>query len=138
MVPASPGSIGRFSKGKALGKRKMRKTKLFEVAASGTADGAILATLKSVGGYERFCLETVAGSIRVLPSLDGENYNLPQLALSQEPGITTDTPDAQTGTIVGKTTANVPAYFTGDFRGLRLIQVGATPAAFRLLAGAKE
>jgi hypothetical protein len=89
---------------------------------------------KNSAQYTAFCIETLTGSVRVLPSLDGDNFTSQQLALAQEPTITTDSPAAQTGTLVGKTTAGVLAWFFGDMRSYKIQQAGATAAQVRFRA----
>lgn len=113
----------------------MRKTKTIEYTpATNPGDGGAVGVFKNTSGYSAFMVETLAGSVRVKPSLDGTNFTSQQLALAQEPTITADAPAAQVGTLVGKTTAGVLAWFFGDMQAYKFEQVGATAASIRLRA----
>lgn len=121
-----------------------RKTKLFQsVLLAAQQDGSYLtfvdgngnqkAAITSLKDLNRFCIETLAGSVRVFGSLDGENYAAQQLVLSEEPAIVADAVTEPEGTFAAVTTAGTLAWFFGDWRALRFQQIGATDAQVRIL-----
>lgn len=125
----------------------MRKTQRWE-SALGTGDGEALVwnlngpspVLYAVAGYFRFAVKTLAGSVRIKASLEGGPAPAwdQQLVLAEEPTLSSDTPAAQEGTLVGKTTAGVLAWFSGDYKALRVEQVGATPAQVTIVGAADD
>ena len=102
------------------------------------ADGANIRHAKGTDAFDEFCINLTAGSVRVFASLDGTNYMAKQLVLCQEPPNTGDTITAQDPVFVGVVTANVPAWFYGNYKSIRLQQVGGTqPVGFLSASGEK-
>lgn len=128
----------------------MRKTKFFQSELGTGADADLVfrvgdellentsfTVMKAVDRYNSFTIQTLAGSVRVLGSLDGTNFG-DQLAMAIEPAITADAPDAQAGSLIAATSSAKFAHFVGDYRALKFQQVGATPAQIRVLLAADE
>lgn len=101
-------------------------------------DDVNVKTCVGLEGYDAFCINLTAGSCRVFGSLDGANYMAKQLILSQEPPNTGDSVTAQNPVYVGVVTANIPAWFFGDYKSIRIQQEGGTaPVGIVSAAGEK-
>lgn len=83
-------------------------------------------TCVGVEGLDAFCLHLTSGSARVFASLDGTTYMTKQLVLCQEPPNSGDTISSQDPVFVGAASPNVPAWFFGDYKAIRVQQEGAT------------
>jgi len=105
-------------------------------AGTGANAGDTTLELKdgTVRGLRCWAIETLTGSVRVFPSLDGTNYASKQLVLSQEPLVngSNQVTEAE-GTFVAVTTAGRMAYFFGEYKALKFEQVGATASSIRVL-----
>lgn len=89
-------------------------------------------------GFDAFCLHLTTGEARVFASLDGTNYMTKQLVLCQEPPNSSDTISSQDPVYVGKASANVPAWFFGDYKKIKIQQEGATAIAGILSAAGEK
>ena len=118
-----------------------RRIKNFAITAanlSGSGDDTATRTMVGTEGFDSFCLHLTAGSARVFASLDGDNFMTKQLVLCQEPPNSGDTISSQDPVFVGVATANVPAWFYGDYKAVRIQQEGATaPVGILSAAGDK-
>ena len=89
-------------------------------------DDVNVKTCVGLEGCDSFCIHLTAGSARIFASLDGSSFMTKQLVLCQEPPNSGDTVTAQDPVFVGVATANVPAWFFGDYKSLRIQQEGGT------------
>lgn len=116
-----------------------RRTKTWRITGN-VGDGNTLQTLASVQGFTDFAIHTIAGSVRVLPSLGNVQgtedplFSTTPLVLAQEPTITAEIPEPE-GSFAVNTTVERLAWFDGDFRALRIIQEGGAAVDIILRAG---
>lgn len=106
------------------------------LSATGANDGDALLTL--TGGRTRgmrcWAIETLAGSCRVYPSLNGTDFATKPLVLSQEPNVNVSNVVTESeGTFVASTTVGRMAYFFGEYAAIKFVQHGATPSQVRIL-----
>lgn len=101
------------------------------------ADDTNIKTCVGLDGYDAFCIHLTQGSARIFVSLDGTNYLTKQTVLCQEPPNSGDTVSSQNPVYVGVASANVPAWFFGDYKSLKIQQEGGT-AVLGVLSAAGE
>lgn len=89
---------------------------------TGVNDNDVILTSGDVSDYDQFTLQSTAGAMDVLVSLDGTNFSTVHLALLDQ-GSTTPT------TAVLVTAANRTYSFAGNFALVRILQNGATAVA---------
>lgn len=107
--------------------------KLHKSTLGVTVDGSVLLVLDSLSGWGQYCIKTYAGSVKLIPSLreadDNPTWDDPQLVLSLEPAVAADVVTDAEGRFAAVTsTANLAYFFAQNFRAIRVVQVGATPA----------
>lgn len=118
--------------------RRIKTYQINSSTISGSGDDTATRTFQGTEGFDSFCLHLTAGEARVFGSLDGTNFMTKQLVLCQEPPNTGDTITDQAPVFVGKASANVPAWFFGDYKALRIQQEGGTaPVGILSAAGEK-
>jgi hypothetical protein len=100
---------------------------------SGAGSGAdtTVVELQDIDDLNRFTIQTLTGSVRVLGSIDGTTFPQ-QLVLSMEPLIAGDSVTEPEGTFVAVTTAGRFAYFFGEYKKIRITQVGGTGASVKV------
>lgn len=114
----------------------MSRRKQWTGNPGGTTNGAAIKTLRGgqTADIRRYVIETLAGSVRVMPSLfDSDDYTATPLVLSQEPLVVANVVTEDQGTFAAATTVGTLAYFFGEYGALKFEQVGATPASIRIL-----
>lgn len=89
-------------------------------------------------GLDAFCLNLTSGSARVFGSLDGVNYMTKQLVLCQEPPNSGDVISSQSPVYVGVASTNVPAWFFGDYKAVKIQQEGGTALLGTLSAAGEK
>lgn len=89
-------------------------------------DDVDVKTCAGTEGYDQFCINLTAGEARVFASLDGTTFMTKQLILCQEPPNSGDTVSSQDPVYVAKASANVPAWFFGNYKALKVQQEGGT------------
>lgn len=110
--------------------------KKWSVTNTGGADGSTVLEIHdgSIRPFRRFVLQALAGQVRVFGSVDGTNYPTSPLVLSLEPAVDgSDVVTEAQGTFVGKTTGTRLHYFFGQYRSLKILQIGATAAQIIML-----
>lgn len=98
-----------------------RGNALFYTGGVGVNANDVVIQSGDVSSYDTFMLQSTAGAMQVLVSLDGTNYSTAPLSL-QDMGATTTTP-------VLLTAANRTYGFRGKFAALKVTQNGATGVA---------
>ena len=95
---------------------------------SGTADNDVLIQTSDVSQFDTFHVMSTAGAVDVFASIDGTNYSVTALSLTDQ-GATTSDP-------VLVTAANRLYGFRGKYKKLKVLVNGATnPTACSLLCG---
>ena len=98
-------------------------------AGVGVNDNDVVIQTEDVSGYREFSLQSTAGAMDVLVSLDGTNYTTAPLSMIDR-GATTSDP-------VIVTAANRSYAFFGTFHKLKVLQNGATAVANGVLLCSK-
>ena len=94
---------------------------LIFTAGVGVLDNDVVIQTEDVSGYREFSLQSTAGAMDVMVTLDGTNYTTAPLSLIDR-GATTSDP-------VIVTAANRSYAFYGPFYKARVLQNGATAVA---------
>ena len=102
-----------------------RGTTLTLIGVAGVNDNDIVAELDDVSNFNQFMLSSSAGAMDVDVSLDGTNFTA-GIALEDKSSTTP-------GTRVTATVAGGLYYFEGNYKAVRVRQVGATDVADAVL-----
>lgn len=106
--------------------RRIKNYVLDSTKYTGSGDDTAVRDCVGTEGFDEFCLLLTAGEARVFASLDGTTFMTKQLVLCQEPPNSGDTISSQDPVFVGKASANVPAWFFGNYKTVRIQQEGGT------------
>lgn len=98
-----------------------------EFSGTGTNDNDVMATVADARQYDAFILMSTVGAVDIQVTLDGTNWSTAPLSLTDMGAVTTDP--------VLVTAANRVYGFRGVFRGVRVVQNGATGATAALMCG---
>lgn len=109
----------------------------WEVTNTGGTNGSTVKEIKgrAAANFRRWVLQALAGQVRVFASADGTNYPASPLVLSLEPVVDgSDVVTESQGTFVGATSGTRLHYFFGQYKGIKIVQKGSTPAQIALFA----
>lgn len=98
-----------------------------EFSGTGVSDNDVLFTVSDARQYDAFILMSSAGAVDIQVTLDGTNWSTAPLSMTDMGAVTTDP--------VLVTAANRVYGLRGLFRGLRVLQNGATAATAALMCG---
>lgn len=98
-----------------------------DFSGTGTNDNDVMLTVSEARQYDSFILMSTVGAVDVQVTLNGTDWSTAPLSLT-DMGATTSDP-------VLVTAANRVYGFRGRFRGVRVLQNGATAATATLMCG---
>lgn len=98
-----------------------------EFPGTGTNDNDVMLTVSDARQYDAFILMSTVGVVDVQISLNGTDWSTAPLSMTDMGAISTDP--------VLVTVANRVYGFRGVFRGVRVLQNGATGATASLMCG---